>query len=88
MTVVRRHEDALAGAPGQIHDSIRRRSWWFPLEQAMVERRNRRWRGVRRSGGDRDGIRSVHFGSLKCGRLDERLMRIEDDLGRPKRRNV
>ena len=34
------------------------------------------------------GIWNVYFGPLKLGRLNERHMRIEDDYGRPKRRNV
>ena len=35
-----------------------------------------------------DGIWNVYFGPLKLGRLNERTMRIEDEFGRLKRRNV
>ena len=35
-----------------------------------------------------DGIWNVYFGPLKLGRLDERHMRIEDEYGRLKRKNV
>ncbi|MGH8128188.1 MAG: integrase core domain-containing protein, partial [Gammaproteobacteria bacterium] len=35
-----------------------------------------------------DGIWNVYFGPLKIGRLHERYMRIEDQYGRLKRRNV
>jgi len=35
-----------------------------------------------------DGIRNVYFGPLKLGRFNERHMKIEDDLGRLRRRNV
>lgn len=35
-----------------------------------------------------NGIWNVYFGPLKLGRLDERYMRIEDQYGRLKRKNV
>jgi hypothetical protein len=35
-----------------------------------------------------DGVWNVYFGPLKLGRLLERHMRIEDDLGRLKRHNL
>lgn len=35
-----------------------------------------------------DGVWNVYFGPLKLGRLNERHMRIEDEYGRLKRRNV
>ena len=35
-----------------------------------------------------DGIWEVYFGPLKLGRLNERRMLIEDELGRLKRHNV
>ena len=35
-----------------------------------------------------DGIWEVYFGPLKLGRLNERRMLIEDELGRLKRPNV
>ncbi len=35
-----------------------------------------------------NGIWTVYFGPLKLGRLDERHMRIEDQYGQLKRRNV
>ena len=35
-----------------------------------------------------DGIWNVYFGPLKLGRLNERHMRIEDEYGRLKRKNV
>ena len=35
-----------------------------------------------------DGIWNVYFGPLKLGRLDERHMRIEDEYGRLKRKNL
>jgi transposase InsO family protein len=35
-----------------------------------------------------DGIWNIYFGPLKLGRLDERHMRIEDQYGRLKRKNV
>ena len=35
-----------------------------------------------------DGVWNVYFGPMKLGRLLERHMRIEDDLGRLKRHNL
>ena len=35
-----------------------------------------------------DGLWNVYFGPLKLGRLNERDMRIEDEFGRLKRKNV
>jgi hypothetical protein len=35
-----------------------------------------------------DGVWNVFFGPMKLGRLLERHMRIEDDLGRLKRHNL
>ena len=35
-----------------------------------------------------DGVWNVYFGPVKLGRLLERHMRIEDDLGRLKRHNL
>lgn len=35
-----------------------------------------------------DGVWNVYFGPLKIGRFDERLMRIENQYGQPKRHNV
>jgi hypothetical protein len=35
-----------------------------------------------------DGIWNVHFGPLKPGRFDERHMRIEDQYGKLKRKNL
>ena len=35
-----------------------------------------------------DGIWNVYFGPLKLGRLNEQHMRIEDEQGRLKRKNV
>jgi putative transposase len=35
-----------------------------------------------------DGIWDVYFGPLKLGRFNERYMRIEDQYGRLKRKNV
>jgi hypothetical protein len=35
-----------------------------------------------------DGVWNVYFGPIKLGRLLERHMRIEDDLGRLKRHNL
>jgi hypothetical protein len=35
-----------------------------------------------------DGIWNVYFGPLKLGRLHERHMRIEDEYGRLKRKNL
>ena len=35
-----------------------------------------------------DGVWNVYFGPLKLGRLLERHMRIEDEFGRLKRKNV
>jgi hypothetical protein len=35
-----------------------------------------------------DGIREVCFGTLRLGRLDERLRRIQDEDGRLYRRDV
>jgi putative transposase len=35
-----------------------------------------------------NGIWNVYFGPLKLGRLNQRLMRIEDQYGQLKRHNV
>ena len=35
-----------------------------------------------------DDLWNVYFGPLKLGRLNERDMRIEDEFGRLKRKNV
>lgn len=35
-----------------------------------------------------DGLWEVYFGPLRLGRFDERDLRIEDDRGRKKRKNV
>lgn len=35
-----------------------------------------------------DGIRNIYFGPLKLGRFDERHMRIEDQYGKLKRKDL